>query len=101
MDLKGVLKHRDGQTKELILTTENNLPSLIAGIKKMNADISVLLTELVEQEKLSRSSDDKGDLEADDDDEEDDSDEEEEDTKVKTKAPIVEPPAKRSKTLRT
>ena len=66
MELRGELKYRDGRKKELIMKTENSLPSLIVGIKKLNADVSVLLTELVVQEKLKGGSDDQGDFEADD-----------------------------------
>ncbi|XP_062323789.1 uncharacterized protein si:dkeyp-55f12.3 [Osmerus eperlanus] len=100
MELRGELKYRDGRKKELLIKTENSLPSLIVGIKKLNAEVSVLLTELVVQEKLNGGSDDQGDFEADDDGE-NDSDDEEEDTKIVIKAPVSEPPAKRSKSLRT
>ena len=63
MELRGELKYRDGRKKELLMkTTENSLPSLIVGIKKLNADVSVLLTELVVQEKLNGGSDDQGDF---------------------------------------
>ena len=66
MELRGELKYRDGRKKELIMKTENSLPSLIVGIKKLNADVSVLLTELIVQEKLKGGSDDQGVFEADD-----------------------------------
>ncbi|KAJ8009247.1 hypothetical protein DPEC_G00086910 [Dallia pectoralis] len=90
--LRGELKYRDGLTKEIVITTENNLTSMIVGIKTLNADVSRLLTDCIAQEKLGN-----GDLQVDDGEEEDDDDEEED---TKTKAPITEPPTKRSKTLR-
>lgn len=49
--LRGELKYRDGVKKEIILKIDNNLTSMVTGIKKLNEDVSGLLTELVEQEK--------------------------------------------------
>ncbi|XP_038823909.1 uncharacterized protein si:dkeyp-55f12.3 [Salvelinus namaycush] len=90
-EIRGELKYRDGLKKEIIVKTENNLTSMIVGIKKLNADVSGLLTDLVVQEQFCGGND-KGDLQVDDDEEEEDDED--------TKAPIMQPPAKRSKTLR-
>uniref|UniRef100_A0AAY5K1T6 Si:dkeyp-55f12.3 n=1 Tax=Esox lucius TaxID=8010 RepID=A0AAY5K1T6_ESOLU len=93
--LRGELKYRDGLTKEIVITTENNLTSMIVGIKKLNADVSRLLTDSIVQENLY-----KGDLQVDDGEEEDVSEDDDDEEDTKTKVPIKEPPAKRSKTLR-
>uniref|UniRef100_A0A673ACT6 Uncharacterized protein n=1 Tax=Sphaeramia orbicularis TaxID=375764 RepID=A0A673ACT6_9TELE len=45
------LKFRDGKTEKIQVKTEKNLTSLISGIQQLNADVSQLLSELVEQEK--------------------------------------------------
>ncbi|XP_051510897.1 uncharacterized protein si:dkeyp-55f12.3 [Myxocyprinus asiaticus] len=95
-ELKGELKYRDGQTNQFAVKVDDNLKSVITGIKKINEDISVVLTALVEQEKGSTGNC-KGDV---DDDEEEDSDEEDS-TKEMAATSNSEPPKKRIKTLRT
>ncbi|XP_047429733.1 uncharacterized protein si:dkeyp-55f12.3 [Mugil cephalus] len=45
------LKLRDGQREKISVKVENNLTSLISGINELNANVSQLLSELVEQEK--------------------------------------------------
>ncbi|CAM4693476.1 unnamed protein product [Leuciscus chuanchicus] len=100
-ELNGELKYRDGQTNQFTVQVDGDLKSLLTGIKKLNADISVVLTALVEQEKGSTDNS-RGVLD-DDEDEDEDSDEEDSTTttgmttKKKSKS---EPPNKRIKTLR-
>lgn len=60
-ELRGTLKYRDGNTSEFTVKTENNLKSMINGLKKMNANISVVLTDLV----LKERGNDKGDVQVD------------------------------------
>ncbi|XP_051954225.1 uncharacterized protein si:dkeyp-55f12.3 [Xyrauchen texanus] len=95
-ELKGELKYRDGLTNQFVVKVDDNLKSMITGIKKINADISEVLTALVEQEKGSTGNC-KGDV---DDDEEEDC-EEEDSTKETAAKSNTEPPKKRIKTLRT
>lgn len=52
-ELKGELKYRDGHTKQFTVKVDDNLKSMISGVKKLSADISDVLTVLVEQEKGS------------------------------------------------
>jgi len=52
-ELKGELKYRDGQTSQFTVQADGDLKSMITGIKKFNADISEVLTALVEQERGS------------------------------------------------
>jgi len=52
-ELKGELKYRDGQTNQFTVQVDGDLKSLLTGVKKLNADVSVVLTALVEQEKGS------------------------------------------------
>lgn len=49
--LKGKLKCKDGSTNTFTVEVGNNLKSIIEGVKKMNSEISVVLTERVEEEK--------------------------------------------------
>ncbi|KAK7150322.1 hypothetical protein R3I93_011543 [Phoxinus phoxinus] len=96
-ELNGELKYRDGQTNQFTVQVDGDLKSLLTGIKKLNADISVVLTALVEQEKGSTDNS-RGVL---DDDEDEDSDEEDSTTGITTKKKSKsEPPNKRIKTLR-
>ncbi|XP_048062485.1 uncharacterized protein si:dkeyp-55f12.3 [Megalobrama amblycephala] len=95
-ELKGELKYRDGQTNQFAVQVDGDLKSMITGVKKLNADISVVLTALVEQEKGS-TGDSRGVL---DDEEDEDSDEEDSITEMATKKSNSEPPNKRIKTLR-
>ncbi|PWS21068.1 hypothetical protein DKP78_25535, partial [Enterococcus faecium] len=74
-ELRGTLKYRDGSTNEFTVKTENNLKSMITGVKKLNADISGVLTDLVLKEKGN----DKGGVQVDDEDEDDSDEEMEED----------------------
>lgn len=60
-ELRGALKYRDGQTKAFTVKTEKNLTSMIIGIKKLNADISGVLTDLVLKERGNN----KGDIQVD------------------------------------
>ncbi|KAK2884222.1 hypothetical protein QQF64_015918 [Cirrhinus molitorella] len=95
-ELKGELKYRDGQTNQFTVQVDGNLKSVITGIKKLNADISEVLTALVDQERGSTENN-TADV---DDDEEEESDEEDSTTKTATKKSNSEPPNKRIKTLR-
>lgn len=52
-ELKGELKYRDGQTSQFTVQADGHLKSMITGIKKLNADISEVLTALVGQERGS------------------------------------------------
>lgn len=52
-ELKGELKHRDGHTNQFTVKVDDNLKSMITGIKALSADISDVLTVLVEQERGS------------------------------------------------
>lgn len=52
-ELKGELKSRDGQTNQFAVQVDGDLKSMITGVKKLNADISVVLTALVEHERGS------------------------------------------------
>ncbi|KAG1964512.1 mRNA 3'-end-processing protein RNA14 [Pimephales promelas] len=98
-ELKGELKYRDGQTNQFTVQVDGDLKSLLTGVKKLNADVSVVLTALVEQEKGSTDIS-RGVLD-DDDDEDEDSDEEDSTTGMTTqKRSKSEPPNKRIKTLR-
>lgn len=60
-ELRGTLKYRDGDTNEFTVKTENNLKSIITGVKKLSADISGVLTDLV----LKERGNDKGDVQVD------------------------------------
>ncbi|KAI5610215.1 hypothetical protein C0J50_12067, partial [Silurus asotus] len=53
--LAGELKCKDGRTNRFKVEAENNLRSIIGGVKKLSAEISVVLTELVEEEKSAGS----------------------------------------------
>lgn len=63
-EIRGELKYRDELKKEIIIKTENNLTSMIVGIKQLNADVSRLLTDLVQEQFCGGN--DKGDLQVDD-----------------------------------
>lgn len=45
------LRFRDGQSQKISVNVENNLRSTINGIIELNANVSHLLSELVEREK--------------------------------------------------
>lgn len=45
------LKFRDGLRQKICVQIENNLSSLIRGVKELNTNVSQLLSELVEREK--------------------------------------------------
>lgn len=53
--LKGELKCKDGRTNTFRVEAGNNLKSIVEGVKKISSEISVVLTELVEEEKLVNS----------------------------------------------
>ncbi|XP_027003312.2 parathymosin [Tachysurus fulvidraco] len=103
--LKGELKCKDGRTTKFTVEAENNLKSIIEGVKKINSEISVVLTELVEEDRGLNA--DRGEClaHADDDEEEEDDEEDEEEgdegaTKETTAVKLkCEPPAKRLKTI--
>ncbi|KAI4899338.1 hypothetical protein NFI96_014588 [Prochilodus magdalenae] len=95
-ELKGELKYRDGETKKITVKAENNLKSIISSVKKLNSDISEVLTSLVEQEKCLTGNGNKGDSVEDE--EEDDSDEQEDAEETPVVKPNSDgPPAKRLK----
>ncbi|XP_066550379.1 uncharacterized protein LOC136716871 [Amia ocellicauda] len=95
-ELRGELKYRDGTTKEFVVTSENNLKSILFGLQKLSAEVSTVLSDLVLQEKGLNSG---ADSNASEDEDEEDSDEEEEESQPKSKGSTVEPPPKRPKTL--
>lgn len=45
------LKFRDGQSEKISVKVQTNLSSLLSGIHELNANVSGLLSELVEREK--------------------------------------------------
>lgn len=45
------LRFRDGLREKVSVTVENNLSSLIGGIRELNTNVSLLLSQLVEREK--------------------------------------------------
>ncbi|KAB5540127.1 hypothetical protein PHYPO_G00097750 [Pangasianodon hypophthalmus] len=108
--LKGELKGKDGRTSKFTVEAENNLKSLIEGVKKINSEISVVLTELVEEEKSlnaergeCRARDDEEEDEEEEDEDEEDEEEEGDDEDAATETAAVklksEPPAKRLKSV--
>ncbi|XP_053470914.1 uncharacterized protein si:dkeyp-55f12.3 [Ictalurus furcatus] len=100
--VKGELKCKDGRTSRFTVEAENNLKSIIEGVKKISSEISVVLTELVEEEKSVNT--ERGECRARDEDVEDedeDEDGDEEDRAIETTAVKLKsrPPAKRLKTV--
>ncbi|TRY57000.1 hypothetical protein DNTS_023917 [Danionella cerebrum] len=95
-ELKGELKNRDGHTNKFTVQVDANLKSIVSGIKTLNADISRVLTVLVEQEKGSGRNGKGLDNEVD---EEEDSDEETA-NETATRQLNSEPPNKRKKSSR-
>ncbi|XP_033181779.1 EKC/KEOPS complex subunit GON7 [Anabas testudineus] len=81
------LRFRDGQRQNISVKVENNLRSLINGINELNANVSHLLSQLVEREK------DRGAC-AVGEEEEDDSEDDEKDHQNSEH----QPPAKKSRT---
>lgn len=57
------LRFRDGQREKISVKVENNLTSLIKGVHELNANVSRLLSELVEREK-TRGDSAEGELNA-------------------------------------
>lgn len=49
--LSAELRFRDGQSHKISVNVENNLSSIINGIIELNANVSHLLSDLVELEK--------------------------------------------------
>ncbi|TSR99377.1 hypothetical protein Baya_12147 [Bagarius yarrelli] len=97
--LKAELKCKDGRMEKFTVDVENHLKSIIDGVKKMNAELSVVLTGLVEEEKsLNAERGDRRVREDEDDEEEDEDDEEEDDDGASVKLK-TEPPAKRLKSI--
>ncbi|XP_035380260.1 uncharacterized protein si:dkeyp-55f12.3 [Electrophorus electricus] len=95
-ELKGELKYRDGQTNKFAVKSDNNLKSIIIGVKKLHSEISEVLTSLVEQEK-GLNGNGREDSRVDDE-EEDDGDEQEDPAETATVNSNAGPPAKRVKT---
>ncbi|KAG7316286.1 hypothetical protein KOW79_019827 [Hemibagrus wyckioides] len=99
--VKGELKCKDGRTSRFTVEAENSLKSVIEGVKKINSEISVVLTGLVEEE--DGVSAEGGECHAHDEDEEDDEEEESDEEGAATESTEVkvkpEPPAKRLKTI--
>ncbi|XP_054618522.1 uncharacterized protein si:dkeyp-55f12.3 [Dunckerocampus dactyliophorus] len=81
-----VLKSRDGQKQKINVKVENTLTSLIGGIQQVAQNISPLLNELVERERVV------GDCSFEDEDSDEDDDEAE-----KHQNSGLPPSAKRSK----
>ncbi|KAM4522557.1 uncharacterized protein PAE49_002215 [Odontesthes bonariensis] len=48
--VRGELRLRDGQTRNISVPVENNLKSLITGLHELNGNVAQLLNELVERE---------------------------------------------------
>ncbi|KAK9532062.1 hypothetical protein VZT92_010427 [Zoarces viviparus] len=80
------LRFRDGQREKISVKVENNLCSLISGLHELNANVSQLLSKLVEREKTGACAEG----------EEDDEDSDEGDDEPQSS--YLQPPAKRSKT---
>ncbi|KAL4641848.1 hypothetical protein GN956_G10482 [Arapaima gigas] len=97
-ELHAELKYRDGRTKEVVVSCEKNLQSVLSAVRAVNADVSALLTELVVQEKGAAGNGEEP-LQLDDDEDDDDDDEESDEEGAKTKG-TTEPPFKRSKIVR-
>ena len=60
-ELEGELGYRGGETKTMTVKTENNLKSLVSGVKKLNSEVSEVLASLVEKEKCLSGDGNKGD----------------------------------------
>ncbi|XP_065820279.1 uncharacterized protein si:dkeyp-55f12.3 [Labrus bergylta] len=86
--VRAELMYRDGQREKLSVKVENNLNSLINGIQELNVNVSRILSELVEREKVGGVC-----AEGEEEDDSDEDDEPEEPPKSE-----VQPPAKRCKT---
>ncbi|XP_069581197.1 EKC/KEOPS complex subunit GON7 [Brachyistius frenatus] len=86
------LRFIDGRREEVRVQVENNLSSLIRGVNELNANVSRLLGELVEREKVHGDCS-QGEEDEEDSEEEEDDDEEPEDIQNSE----LQPPAKRSK----
>ncbi|XP_017311393.1 nucleolin [Ictalurus punctatus] len=102
--VKGELKCKDGRTSRFTVEAENNLKSIIEGVKKISSEISVVLTELVEEERsvnTERGECRARDEDVEDEDEDEDEDGDEEDRDIETTAVKLKsrPPAKRLKTV--
>uniref|UniRef100_A0A3Q3EVV4 Uncharacterized protein n=1 Tax=Labrus bergylta TaxID=56723 RepID=A0A3Q3EVV4_9LABR len=89
--VRAELMYRDGQREKLSVKVENNLNSLINGIQELNVNVSRILSELVEREKVGGVCA-EGEL-CEEEDDSDEDDEPEEPPKSE-----VQPPAKRCKT---
>ncbi|KAL7888364.1 hypothetical protein AOLI_G00033380 [Acnodon oligacanthus] len=100
-ELRGELRYRDGETKTITVKAENDLKSVISGVKKLNSQISEVLTRLVETEKCLSGNGSKGSSAVDEEEDEDDSDEQEEakETTV-VQSNSDGPPSKRLKSLK-
>ncbi|XP_041661662.1 uncharacterized protein si:dkeyp-55f12.3 [Cheilinus undulatus] len=79
------LTFRDGQREKISVKVDNNLKSLINGVHEMNENVSRLLSELVEREKLGGVC---ADGEEDDSDEDEESEESEEPPNCEKQPPV-------------
>uniref|UniRef100_A0A3B3E035 Uncharacterized protein n=1 Tax=Oryzias melastigma TaxID=30732 RepID=A0A3B3E035_ORYME len=82
---RGFLRYRDGKSRNLCVRVDNSLSSLISGVNELSVNSSVILNELVEQEK-PRGGQAR---------EEESSDDEDDEDELKSDP---QPPTKRSKT---
>ncbi|XP_039597794.1 uncharacterized protein si:dkeyp-55f12.3 [Polypterus senegalus] len=94
-ELRGELKHRDGETRAVTLAVSSTLPALLHGVRQLREQVAVVLNELVEHEK-SGALQTTSTPQSDDEEEEDDSDEEDGDVKIK-KSHSTPPPPKRKR----
>lgn len=97
-ELRGELKYRNGDTKQFIVKAETNIKSILSGVQQLKDEVSVVLSDLVIQEK-SENPHSRNGKDVSEDENEGDSEEDEEEIKPKTKASSLEPPAKRTKNL--
>ncbi|KAK1134396.1 hypothetical protein AOXY_G20793 [Acipenser oxyrinchus oxyrinchus] len=94
-ELRGELKYRNGDTKQFLVKAETNIKSILSGLQQLKDEVSVVLSDLVIQEKSENPHSRNGNDVSEDENEGDD----EEEIKPKTKASSLEPPAKRTKNL--
>lgn len=50
-ELRGELKYRNGDTKQFIVKAETNIKSILSGVQQLKDEVSVVLSDLVIQEK--------------------------------------------------
>ncbi|XP_068110747.1 uncharacterized protein [Hyperolius riggenbachi] len=99
MELSAELKGRDGGSCPFRVSCEKSLPGLLAGLERLQGEVSAELSRLVERERGGAGDtggDALGEEEAEEDDDDDDDDGDEEDSK-KNGTLASTPPAKRKK----